>query len=114
MPTDQWDFVPRDDEFGDSLDRGAEEAALHVDRPVPTPAEDPGRAEVDLADHPEELLGVSYFADEEPEGASSNGSKPRDEHTEDVEELLEAQHYAFAPEVVEGARTLEELSTEPV
>ncbi len=102
MPTDQWDYVPRDDELGEVPERGPEESALHLDQQVPTPAEDPGRAEVDLADHSEQDIGATYFLDEEPEGSRDKGSRPPAEHTEDLEEILEVQHYAFAPEAAEG------------
>ena len=91
-------MLGRDEVLGDDPGRGPEESALHIDEPGPTPAEDPGRAEVDLADHVEEALSASYFSDEEPEGPSGNGSVRPDGHVEDLEEILETQHYAFAPE----------------
>lgn len=111
-----------------------EEAALHIDRTRSSrPATDPGRAEVaidpDLGAPPPT---VRYFDDEEPErygigqelGAASDPGRGRvfgrydqdvpsadglaDDDPDgepDLEEILESQHYAFAPEAIEATFT---------
>lgn len=101
MPKDQWAFLPGDDELEEPLDElPAEESAVHLDAGgTATPASDPGRSEV--------LLGadtvpppVSFFPDEEPE--ESRLGRPdevaEDDRAEDLEEILEEQHYAFGAE----------------
>jgi len=105
--------------------RSPEEAALHIDRSEQLrSANDPGRAEVAIDP---DVNGtppvVTYFDDEEPEvsaiGWSPNGTAPAvdagsDDNDEDddpsaradnevegepdLEDILESQHYAFAPE----------------
>ncbi len=97
MPRDQWKFVTTNEEFDDGLE--PEEAALHMegDGVVP-PAEDPGRAEVLLGDDSDREAPGEWFEDEEPEDDALAARLTEAEEEEDLEQLLEEQHYAFAPE----------------
>ena len=100
MPKDQWDFVSKDDEVEEPRDEPAPEvSALHVTKgPARTPASDPGESEV-LVGMDDDSEVAQFFDDEEPEGevAAVEAEAPE----EDLEQLLEEQHYAFAPETVE-------------
>ncbi len=106
QPADEWEFLPRDDDLdddGESVDPAPESAAIHVQEPWSlTPAEDPGRAEVDLSldgvDGEDDDVPVSYFEDEQPEVGRLATPVRTEEAEPDLEELLESQHYAFAPE----------------
>jgi len=96
QPADEWDFLPTDDEPEAQVRRAAEVAALHVEAAEAlTPARDPGRAEVDL-DGADATARQLLFDDEEPDTKAAVA--PVDDHEPDLEELLESQHYAFAPE----------------
>jgi hypothetical protein len=96
MPKDQWDFVPKDDELEEQREQLAPEvSAVHVNHgPARTPATDPGEADV-LVGSDEEGL-AQFFDDEEPESVSGRPEVADEE--EDLEELLEEQHYSFPPE----------------
>lgn len=102
MPRDQWKFVTTNEEFDDALE--PEEAAVHLEGDsVPPPAEDPGRAEVTLGDDSEGGLRSEWFADEEPDDPALAELLVAASDDEDLEELLEEQHYAFAPDPEELA-----------
>jgi len=96
MPKDQWDFVPKDDELEEQPDQPAPEvSAVHVNRgPARTPATDPGEADV-LVGSEDEVV-AQFFDDEEPEPEPAEPEPV--ERDEDLERLLEEQHYAFPPE----------------
>jgi len=74
---------------------GPEDAAMHVEQ-RPRPAIDPGRSDESalVDDGDGDGAPVTYFDDEQPE---HERNEPDDEHEPDLEELLEVQHYAFAP-----------------
>jgi len=94
QPDDLWNTLPsEEDEFYDESRPCAEERAMHVVRTT-TQAEDPGRSEVDLDGASDVVEG--QFDDEEPEAAVVTSQD--DDIEEDVEEVLESQHYAFEPE----------------
>ncbi|KAA0236275.1 MAG: hypothetical protein JJLCMIEE_00027 [Acidimicrobiales bacterium] len=99
MPKDQWKFIPSDDELGeDADDEGPEAAAVHVEAEHDsTRAEDPGRSDVQLGDRGTddwEDTPVRYLEDEQPEFGADGESSDSDTE-EDLEEILEEQHYAF-------------------
>jgi len=93
---DIWEFLPETDETGPRVQRSAEEAALHI--AVPTdwgrPFDDAARLDVATA---EEDAIVATFADDEDDGLLH----PDTDHEFDVAELLERQHYSFAPDTEE-------------
>jgi hypothetical protein len=95
QPLDEWEFLPGDDELTETVGLSAEAAALHVEGDVhdALPAEDPGRAEVVL-DADSNGGPVTYFEDEQPEGAPP-WAEADDETEPDLEQVLESQHYAF-------------------
>ena len=95
QPDDLWETLPsQEDEFYDARQPAPEERALHFARAA-TPAEDPGRSDVALDGTTDDI--EVHFADEEPETlvAPSHGD---DADQDDVEAVLESQHYAFGPE----------------
>jgi len=101
QPSDEWTFLT-DDEAEERLDVPPELAALHAEEEL-TPAEDPGRADVLLAEDDPAAPRV-YFDDEDPDlpgpgrgpGADGDGPEP------DLEDVLESQHYAFTDEGEDG------------
>lgn len=110
MPKDQWKFIPSDDELGEEIregatDEGPETAAVHVEAErESTPAEDPGRSDVQLGDRGTEDwedTPVRYLDDEQPEFGADGDSFESDTE-EDLEEILEEQHYAFGSQDEEG------------
>jgi hypothetical protein len=96
QPSDEWSFLADDEsvEPDERPDIAPELAALHAERDL-TPAEDPGRAEVLLAD---EDTGAprTYFDDEDPEVPAATDGEEAPEP--DLESVLESQHYAFGPD----------------
>ena len=84
MPiSEEWDFLPHDDELDEDVELSAEELALHVIDP----------------DHPEVRAPKEYprparqlFPDE------ARDREGRDDKEHDLEYLLELQHYAFPEE----------------
>jgi len=99
QPLDEWDFLPGDDDPEPQLRRAAEDAALHIEAREPmTPAQDPGESDVEVGTDPVDPSAVTYFDDEEPETGAELPPAPEDDHEPDLEELLESQHYAFAPD----------------
>lgn len=97
MPRDQWKFVTTSEEFEEGPE--PEEAALHVEEQgVVPPAEDPGRAEVQLGDDDGVEALTGWFEDEEPEDAVLAARLGEERATDDLEQLLEEQHYSFPPE----------------
>ncbi|MCP4967075.1 MAG: hypothetical protein GY926_17810 [bacterium] len=84
MPiSDEWDFLPHDDDSDEDLQLAAEELALHMvdpDHPeVPAPRE-----------HPRPVRQL--FSDE------ARDREGRDDKEHDLEYMLELQHYAFPEE----------------
>ena len=87
-----WQFLPEDDAPEPEAPPSAEEAALRVGAPAEwgRPIEDAGRRDVTTAEDDGVDLRV---ADDEDDGRPH-----RDPERElDVSELLERQHYSFAP-----------------
>lgn len=83
--SDQWDFLPHDDDVSEDEEQPAEELALHLIDP----------------DHPEERAPREpprpvrqLFPDE----ARDRDADGRYEKEHDLEYLLEVQHYAFPEE----------------
>jgi len=110
QPLDQWDFLADEDDTGDGdptsdLARAAEIAAMHRDtHDVETPAEDPGRSDVVLADAGDGPVSQTYFSDEEPDGSPADSVAPAsatEDHEPDLEEILESQHYSFEPDPID-------------
>ena len=105
QPADEWEFLPDDDRLTERVGLSPEALALHlVDDPHDVlPAEDPGRAEVALDDEVDVTGGidadvpVAVFDDEQPVGLPPWGDAD-DDVEPDLEQLLESQHYAFAPD----------------
>lgn len=101
QPTDSWDYVRTDSDDEDPLAHpDPEVTALHLTDGEPDAAADPAQRDegVDVEDG-DDGPAATYFADEEPEGAV----RPTDDdHEPDLEEILEAQHYAFPPEAEDG------------
>jgi len=101
QPRDEWGFLPDDDRLGERVGLSPEAMTVHlVEDPLDLlPAADPGRAEVALVDEGADAdeAPVVAFDDEQPEGAAS-WADADDDVEPDLEELLESQHYAFAPE----------------
>jgi len=87
-----WEFVPDEDDLESPVQPSAEELALHIDVPAEWGRrfDDPARLDVATADEDPTVLVV---ADDE-----DDGFRPAEaDHELDVEELLERQHYSFAP-----------------
>ncbi len=99
QPRDEWGFLPDDDRLGERVGLSPEAMTVHlVEDPLEMlPAEDPGRAEVATVDEADDEAPVVAFDDEQPEGAT-RWSDGDDDVEPDLEEMLESQHYAFAPE----------------
>jgi hypothetical protein len=89
---DIWESVPTDAEMDSMVAASAEEAAIHVATPTERGRafDDPARQ--DVATSVEDWLDLTV-ADDEDDGLVHRAA----EHELDVEELLERQHYAFAP-----------------
>lgn len=108
QPKDEWTFL-RPEEFSDDaaldaidrmVERGPEERAMHVEHLV-RPVTDPARSEVATGIPPARELPVTYFDDEQPEVPTPPG--PESDHEQDIEELLESQHYAFGSDEADGS-----------
>jgi hypothetical protein len=89
---DIWEFLPVEDEVEPLEPVSPEEAALHVGAPAEwgRTFDDPARRAVATGE--EEPIALA-LADDEDDGLAHRDT----EHEFDVEELLERQHYAFAP-----------------
>lgn len=97
QPSDSWDYVRTESDDEDPLAHPDPElTALHFtdgdDHQAQDPANRDDGVEVDDGD---DGPRASHFPDEEPERA---GWSQPDEHEPDLEEILEAQHYAFPDE----------------
>lgn len=90
MPiSDEWDFLPHDDDPSEDTELSAEELALHLVNP-----EDP---EVQAPqEHPRPVRQL--FSDE------ARDRQGPDDKEHDLEYMLELQHYAFPEEHADGAR----------
>ena len=91
-----WEFLPEEEEAEPTVEPSAEEAALHVGDPAEwgRTFQDPARRDVATAEEDPTLLAM---ADDEDDGVVHVDT----EHELDVEELLEQQHYSFAPSTEE-------------
>jgi len=86
-----WQFLPQEDDI-EQVPSCAEEAALHVVVPAEWERAFDDTARRDVATADEDWTGV-IVADDEDDGAVHRDA----EYEFDVEELLERQHYSFAP-----------------
>jgi hypothetical protein len=95
MPDDAWEFVETDDDVPFDGVRSGEEAAIHMasdQRRVVL--RDPAVREVDVGYESDDDAPVArWFDDEEPEPPYSLADDSEDDV--DLEDILEAQHYAF-------------------
>jgi hypothetical protein len=101
QPADEWDFVrPDGDDEDPSADRPAEEEAVHVEADGGSGPEPWRSDESALVDPEDDVAPLASFPDEEPDGPAADGRSDGtpDAHEPDLEEILESQHYAFAPE----------------
>lgn len=93
---DGFEFLPDDDELDQEAaidDVGPEVGALHIVDGDELASHDPGRSDVATSDEDADGGEVAYFDDEEPE---TGGPAPAaDDETNDVEDVLIRQHYAF-------------------
>jgi hypothetical protein len=89
---DIWQFLPEDDADDPEAPLSAEEAAVQVGAPAEwgRPIEDAGQRDVSIADEDCVALRV---ADDEDDGRLHRVP----EREPDIGELLERQHYSFAP-----------------
>ena len=89
---DIWEFLPAEEEPEPAVELSAEEAAVHVSVPAEwgRTFDDAARQDVTTAEEDSTSFTV---ADDEDDGVVHRDT----EHELDVEELLEQQHYSFAP-----------------
>ena len=107
MPKDQWKFIPSDDNLSDdSPAEEPEETAVHIEPDFRVAcAEDPGRSDVELADHGTddwEGTPVRHLDDEQSEFGDDGENASDTESEDDLERILEEQHYAFDNKDEEG------------
>lgn len=96
QPADSWDYVRTDSDDEDPTTHpDPEDAAVHLEEGAPSPGDDPARRDEGVDVEDDDGPRSQHFTDEEPEGT---GWTPIDEHEPDLEEILEAQHYAFPAE----------------
>ena len=96
-PEDTWDFLPGDDDLTAPEERSGEESAMHrIPDTPPVGIDDVARRESDVGFADDETSPVAWFDDEEPDLPYARATA--DDETVDVEDLLVAQHYAFADE----------------
>jgi hypothetical protein len=96
---DIWEFLPQEEEPEPAVQLSAEEAAVHVGAPAEWGRAFDDVARRDVATTAEEDWSSVSVADDEDDG----GGHPAGEKELDVEELLERQHYSFAPSAEEPA-----------
>lgn len=102
QPSDEWDFLPNDDEPPVRPRRYAEVDAIHVVSLVPPMR----RQHTRVPDGAPTVGPRIYFEDEQPEESDETDETEdaravvpaADDGEPDLEDLLESQHYAFGPE----------------
>jgi hypothetical protein len=93
---DVWELLPEEEETEPTVPPSAEQAALHVGAPAEWERtfEDPAPRDVATAD---ENWSAFSVAEDEDDGVLHREA----DHELDVQELLERQHYSFAPSTEE-------------
>jgi hypothetical protein len=89
---DIWEFLPAEEEPEPAVELSAEEAAVHMSAPAEWGRTFDDAARRDVATEEEDWTSF-IVADDEDDGVVHRDN----EHEVDVEELLERQHYSFAP-----------------
>jgi hypothetical protein len=91
MPSDQWKFISPQEEFQEG--RAAEESAMRIE-----PTLQPDARSAHLHQRAPTDDGVRYFDDEVPDDPRQEALLEAADDREDLEQMLEHQHYAFPPE----------------
>lgn len=97
VPGDAWAYSNGDDEIIDA--EGAEEEAVHVRSTIDAlEVLDEVSGDLPVIDEEEEEPALAFYDDED--GPSEEEDADREL---DLQQILEAQHYAFEPESQEGS-----------
>jgi hypothetical protein len=85
MPTDQWKFISPQEEYQEG--ESAEESAIHLESGWRVHERTPEGADA-----------ARRFSDEEADDPVEEARRDAADEEQDLEAMLEIQHYSFAPE----------------